>query len=105
MGEQRDYSDAVALEIDKEVQQLVNTAYGRAREVLTENRNVLEAIAKRLIEVETIEEEEFRSFFTKGTDTGGSDNTPFNPRPKLPTKNDGKDESSSTGAVPAPAPA
>ena len=105
LGEQRDYSDAVALEIDKEVQQLVNHAYSRARDVLTQNRAELEAIAKRLIEVETIEEEEFRSFFKKGTDTGGSDNAPFNPRPKLPAKNEGKDESSSSGVVPAPAPA
>jgi cell division protease FtsH len=105
LGEQRDYSDAVALEIDKEVQQLVNTAYGRARDVLTQNRKVLEAIAQRLIEVETIEEEEFRSFFQEQADSSGPGGAPFNPRSRLPGKQDGKDESSSSGAVPAPVPA
>ncbi len=105
LGEQRDYSDAVAHEIDKEVQQLVNSAYARARDVLTRNRSILEAIAQRLIEVETIEEEEFRSFFQEQAGLNGPDNTPFNPRAKLPARHDGKDESSSSGVVPAPAPA
>jgi len=105
LGEQRDYSDAVALEIDKEVQQLVNTAYARARDVLTRNRAILEAIARRLIEVETIEEAEFRSFFQEQAGSNGPGNAPFNPRAKLPARHDGKDESSSSGAVPAPAPA
>ncbi|MGQ9813975.1 MAG: ATP-dependent zinc metalloprotease FtsH [Candidatus Roseilinea sp.] len=105
LGEQRDYSDAVALEIDKEVQQLVNTAYARAREILTQNRDVLEAIAQRLIEVETIEEKEFQSFFQQRAGPNGYGDAPFNPRARLPAKHDGTDESSSSGAVPAPAPA
>lgn len=105
LGEQRDYSDAVALEIDKEVQQLVNTAYARAREILTQNRDVLEAIAQRLIEVETIEEKEFQSFFQQRAGPHGYGDAPFNPRARLPSEHEGTDESSSSGPVPAPAPA
>ncbi len=109
LGEQRDYSDAVALEIDREVRNLVNGAYLRAKDVLTENRAVLEAIAKRLIDIETIEEEEFRAFFSQPAapaDRSTPDSAPFNPRPKLPAKGDAdKDESSPPGAMPAPAPA
>ncbi|MCL5997195.1 MAG: ATP-dependent zinc metalloprotease FtsH [Chloroflexi bacterium] len=105
LGEQRDYSDAVALEIDREVQRLVHAAYSRAKQLLSEHRAELDAIANRLIEVETIEEEEFKKFFEKPstpeTPAGG---TPFNPRPKMPATSS-NDESAAAGAVPAPAPA
>ena len=53
IGEQRDYSEAVAQEIDSEVRKIVNEAHDRAREVLTHYREQLERIAQRLIEVET----------------------------------------------------
>ncbi len=65
LGEQRDYSDTIALEIDREVQRLVNAAYSQAKQVLTEQRAVLDKIAQRLIDVETIEEEEFKAFFDR----------------------------------------
>jgi cell division protease FtsH len=105
LGEQRDYSDAIALEIDREVQRLVNAAYSRAKQILSEHRAILDAVANRLIEVETVEEDEFRKFFETPsppeTPTGG---TPFNPRPKIPATSN-NDESSAAGAMPAPAPA
>jgi len=59
IGEQRDYSEAVAREIDEEVRRIVHTAYARAKQVLTEHRHQLDAVAQRLIEVETLEAEEF----------------------------------------------
>jgi cell division protease FtsH len=102
LGEQRDYSDAVALEIDREVQRLVNTAYVQAKQILTEHRAALDAVANRLIEVETIEEDEFNKFFQEPPSP--TDDTPFNPRAKVPSANN-NDESSAAGAVPAPAPA
>jgi cell division protease FtsH len=99
LGEQRDYSDAVALEIDREVQRLVNTAYVQAKQILNEHRAELDAVANRLIEVETIEEDDFKKFFHEPP--SASEDMPFNPRPKMPSanKNDG---ASATGAVPAP---
>ncbi len=63
IGEQRDYSDAVAEEIDQEVRRIVSEAYNKARRVLTENRELLDAIAQRLIEIETLDADEFASFF------------------------------------------
>jgi len=63
ISEQRDYSDAVAQEIDGEVRRFINDAYTRAREILTQYRDRLDAIARRLIEVETIDSTEFERLF------------------------------------------
>lgn len=61
IAEQRNYSDEVAEEIDFEVRRLIDKAYGRARDVLTSYTSKLELIAKRLMEVETIERQEFEA--------------------------------------------
>jgi cell division protease FtsH len=63
ISEQRDYSDAVAEEIDSEVRRLVADAYNRARQLLVDYREKLDAVATRLLEVETISQEEFESIF------------------------------------------
>jgi cell division protease FtsH len=63
ISEQRDYSEAVAEQIDREVRKLVNEAYDRSREILRDNRDVLDRIAARLLEVETISREEFERLF------------------------------------------
>jgi cell division protease FtsH len=63
ISEQRDYSEAVAEQIDREVRKLVNDAYDRAREIIRENREILDRIAERLLEVETISREEFEKLF------------------------------------------
>lgn len=57
--EGRDYSEKVSGEIDAEVKKIIDGAYDKALKIITEKRNVLDAIAKRLIEVETLEREEF----------------------------------------------
>jgi len=59
IGEQRDYSDAVAQQIDEEVRRIVHSAYEQAKQVLTQKKEQLEAIAERLLEVETLEGDEF----------------------------------------------
>jgi cell division protease FtsH len=63
ISEQRDYSEAVAEEIDDEVRKLVNEAYSKARQVLVDYREKLDVVAKRLLEVETISREEFEELF------------------------------------------
>jgi cell division protease FtsH len=55
----REYSEKMAIEIDAEVERIIKDAYTRATEVLTTHRKALDAIAKKLVEVETIEREEF----------------------------------------------
>ncbi len=59
ISEQRDYSEAVAQVIDEEVKKIVDEAHQRAHKVLAEKRGQLELIAQRLLEVETIDYEEF----------------------------------------------
>jgi ATP-dependent Zn proteases len=56
---EKNYSEETALEIDKEVQKIIQKAYKAAREIIRQKRKVLDAIAKQLIEKETIEKEEF----------------------------------------------
>jgi len=63
ISEQRDYSDAVAEEIDCEVRRIVTEAHQTARRILTEYRDKLDAVAKRLLELETISRDEFESLF------------------------------------------
>jgi cell division protease FtsH len=63
ISEQRDYSETVAQKIDKEVHQVVENAYQQARNILNENRDHLEAIAQRLLEIETLARDEFETIF------------------------------------------
>jgi cell division protease FtsH len=63
IGEQRDYSEAVAQEIDGEVRKIVHEAHERARDVLTHHREQLERVAQHLIEVETLDADEFVALF------------------------------------------
>lgn len=63
ISEQRDYSESVAEEIDSEVRRLVGEAYVSAKGILTEYREMLDAVARRLLEVETITREEFERIF------------------------------------------
>src|SRR5512139_624769 len=53
ISEQRDYSDAVAEEIDSEVRRLVAEAHEKARDILVRYREKLDSVANRLLEVET----------------------------------------------------
>jgi cell division protease FtsH len=59
MGEQRNYSEAVAKQIDDEVSEIMNNALKRAVTVLTENRSYLDKIADALVAKETLEQDEF----------------------------------------------
>jgi len=63
ISEQRDYSEAVAEKIDKEVRTLVSDAYSEAKRILTQYRKELDDIANRLLEVETLSKEEFEKIF------------------------------------------
>ena len=63
ISEQRDYSEAVAEKIDAEVREIVNNAYKNAKELMVKYRKELDAVAARLLEVETINRDEFESIF------------------------------------------
>jgi cell division protease FtsH len=53
------YSELVASQIDAEVKEIMTTALSRAENTITTNRKLLDAIAARLMETETIERDEF----------------------------------------------
>ncbi|MBK6646474.1 MAG: ATP-dependent zinc metalloprotease FtsH [Anaerolineales bacterium] len=63
ISEQRDYSDAVAEQIDREVRKLVEDAYKQAKATVKKYRKQLEAVASKLLEVESITRDEFEAIF------------------------------------------
>ncbi|MBO5434403.1 ATP-dependent zinc metalloprotease FtsH [bacterium] len=65
LGMKRDYSDEIAAEIDKEVKKIVDERYEIAKQLLTENRDMLEYISKNLLERETLDEKEFNELMEK----------------------------------------
>lgn len=52
---EQNYSDAIAYEIDQEMQSMIKEQYARTKEILTEKRDLLELIANTLLEVETLD--------------------------------------------------
>jgi len=71
IGEQRNYSEAVAETIDAEVKRIVGEAYEVARRILQEKRDRLDLIAARLVEVETLGAEEFKALLNGQQDELG----------------------------------
>jgi len=57
----RDFSDETAAVIDEEVRQLVDQAYSRAKTVLVNNRSILDQLAQKLVEKETVDAEELQN--------------------------------------------
>ncbi|MFA6338470.1 MAG: ATP-dependent zinc metalloprotease FtsH [Candidatus Paceibacterota bacterium] len=57
--ENREYSEEVSKKIDSEVSKIMNDSNTKALSIITEHRKILNVIAEKLMEVETIEREEF----------------------------------------------
>src|SRR5437868_11264120 len=62
----RDYSEATAEEIDREVRRLLDDAYQKAKETLIANRQILDVIAKALLEYETLDGVQIREIVDHG---------------------------------------
>ena len=60
IAQHRDYSEDTAIKIDQEVRKLVNTGYNTAKQILSENRDTLERIARALIEREVLDAHEIK---------------------------------------------
>jgi cell division protease FtsH len=63
ISEQRDYSEAIAEKIDAEVRKLVDDSYKITKKLLTKYRKELDAVAQKLLEVESLSREEFERIF------------------------------------------
>jgi hypothetical protein len=61
ISESRNYSDRIAQEIDEEVRRLVDEAYERTHQILATHRDKLDAVAIRLLEIETLYAPEFEA--------------------------------------------
>jgi cell division protease FtsH len=64
IGEQRNYSDEVAKQIDEEVRAIIDHAYERAMDVLVTHRDKLNALAEKLVAEETVDAEGFEAIFS-----------------------------------------
>jgi len=60
IAQHRDYSEDTAIKIDQEVRKLVNNGYNTAKQILSDNRDTLEKIAKALIEREVLDANEIK---------------------------------------------
>lgn len=56
---EKNYSENIAKEIDDEIKNFINKAYETAKKIISSRKKVLDAIAKSLLEKETLEQEEF----------------------------------------------
>src|SRR3989344_8089470 len=59
--EDKEYSETISADIDVEVARIMSEAYKKAEDVVKKYRPALDSIAKRLIETETIEREEYEN--------------------------------------------
>ena len=92
MGSGRNYSEETARKIDAEVKLLIDTAYSKAKEMLIANRSTLDAIAKALLEYETLDGDHIRDIMSYGE----MRTPPSSPKPPaLPT---GQAETGSSGS-------
>ncbi|MCL5263651.1 MAG: ATP-dependent zinc metalloprotease FtsH [Chloroflexi bacterium] len=57
IGEQKNYSEKIAEQIDEEIRSFIDNAYNIAKDILTRNRAILDRLAERLIRDETLEGE------------------------------------------------
>lgn len=111
MGRARDYSEATAQEIDREVRRFVDEGYERAKALITQHRDKVELIAKALLEYETLDGDQVKELI----ETGTMKNPPYKekaPPPLPPPPTDATPEPSKPiknelppGGFPAPAPA
>ncbi|MGB2924795.1 MAG: ATP-dependent zinc metalloprotease FtsH [Limnothrix sp.] len=59
MGERPEYSEEVAQRIDQKIQEMVNECFATAKQIIQEHRTLVDRLVEQLIEVETIDGEEF----------------------------------------------
>jgi cell division protease FtsH len=69
ISEQRDYSEKIAEEIDDEVRRIIENAHALARQIIRDNRTKLDHLAKRLMEVETLEGDALLAFMASPSDS------------------------------------
>ncbi|MBP2002722.1 cell division protease FtsH [Paenibacillus shirakamiensis] len=116
IGHEQNYSDAIAYEIDQEMQRFIADSYERCKQLLTEHAKEVHLIAETLLEVETLELEQIKSLIETGklpdatteTDSGSNDGESGAPvidnigdvRVRIQGKDDESQPSTPTGDIP-----
>ncbi len=67
LGEHKNYSEQLSSSVDKEIMKFIDEGQKKAKEVIEKNKNTLETLAKKLIEIETIEGKELDDILTGKT--------------------------------------
>jgi cell division protease FtsH len=107
ISEQRDYSDAIAEEIDREVREIIDGEYERATKILVENRDKLEMVATQLLEVESIEAADFVALIegNESSEPSSHEDSPPEPTPSKPREEPEWEPPTSLDLPPSPSPA
>jgi cell division protease FtsH len=107
IAQHRDYSEQTAQTIDREVRDIVERNYRRAREILTTKQNLLHELAKALLEYETLDGEEVEAIVQGRKIERPAPVTPEGGNPATAAPASGRTDTSGTGggATPAPMPA
>jgi len=66
LNNESNYSEAIAKQIDEEMQNFINYCYDRAKKIITENKDKLELLAQTLLEVETIDAKQINALWNTG---------------------------------------
>ncbi|MFC4737780.1 ATP-dependent zinc metalloprotease FtsH [Bacillus daqingensis] len=66
INNEQNYSDAIAHEIDMEVQSILKNAYAACKQILTDNKHSLELVAQTLLEYETLDAQQIESLVNEG---------------------------------------
>jgi cell division protease FtsH len=85
LGHEQNYSDAIAYEIDQEMQRIINECYERAKKLLSEKSDIVHLLAKTLLEQETLELDQIKSLIENGSlggDGGGEGGSAGEAEPK-----------------------
>jgi cell division protease FtsH len=61
LGETPNYSEAMSERIDQEISQILDSAYQRAKDILSQQKDKLQKLAKTLLDSETIERPQFEA--------------------------------------------
>ncbi|MBQ7196307.1 MAG: ATP-dependent zinc metalloprotease FtsH [Synergistaceae bacterium] len=87
ISEDRNYSEEIAYTIDKEVKTIIDDCYERAKEILTEHRDLLDKIANVLLEREVLDSEDFNKLMNEGAEQSDLPPMPDIRVDKLPKSN------------------
>jgi cell division protease FtsH len=99
INNEQNYSDAIAYEIDLEIQRFIKDCYERAKTILTEHREKLELVANTLLDVETLDAGQIKHLMDHGKlpDRGyGDDEAPKNEKDDVKVNIQKKDDTVKT---------